>query len=160
MTYWYIRISQKLQGYYGLAGVSNGFLDNPIYTPSFLTTANDPLFAQHVQALLTNPYSTLPASIASNISFIADGAIRNIGWQSLNGVDYNLDYTWDMADWGHASLGTWDVGVDGTYTVDNKSQGGPGQPIVSYYSQNPDGRNRYRAHVGTTLDMGDESNVS
>ncbi len=142
-TYWRIKITQKLQGYFGLAAVGNGQLDDPNYAPAFLTAANDPLFAQHVQALLSSPYSALPVNVGSNISFIADGAIRNIGWQFVDGIDLNANYRWHMD-----GLGGFETGVVATFNNQNLSNGGPGQKTINYYTLNNDGRLRYRAHLG------------
>ena len=142
-TYWYIKIRDKLQGTFGLAGLQNGQLNDPNYTSSILTAANDPQFAQHVLALLNNPFSSLPVTVAPNISYIIDGAIRNIGWQSLSGLDLKASYVRDIA-----GFGRWSTGINGTISMTNKSKGGPGQAIISYYALNHDGRFRYRANLG------------
>ncbi len=111
-------------------------------------------------ALVNNPYSTLPATVAasttnpaSGVSFIADGAIRNIGWQYLDGIDLQADYRWRMpgfARW--LAVGAWNTGIVGTYNNKNVSNGGPGQLDVNYYTLNNDGRFRYRAHLGWASD--------
>jgi hypothetical protein len=81
--------------------------------------------------------------------FVADGAIRNIGWQSTNGVELNASYDYDAG-----SLGAWNTGVSGYYVIDNKSVGGPGQPVISVFSTpasgttNSGGRMSYRARLG------------
>jgi iron complex outermembrane receptor protein len=155
-TYWRIRLVNKLQGYFGLAAVTSGTLDNPAYTPAFLTAANDPNFAQHVAALVNSAYSTLPASVTaasaanltSGVAFIADGAIRNIGWQYLDGIDFQADYKWRWTGLFGFGDGMWNTGVTGTYNNKNVSNGGPGQLDVNYYTLNNDGRTRYRAHLG------------
>ena len=72
-------------------------------------------------ALLSNARSQLSGvGIYTNISFIADGAIRNIGWQTQNGIDFNDNYSWDMGE-----LGSWQAGVVGEYILDNISSNGP-----------------------------------
>jgi len=155
-TYWFVKIRQKLQGYLPLSGPTSGQLDDPNYAAAYLTAANDPNFQSDVLALLANPRSTLPgSSVASSISFIADGAIRNIGWQSVNGVDFNTSYERDFGD-----FGAWNIGVTGTYYIDNKSQGGPGQSVVSFYRTpvnghvDSGGRLNYRARLGWANESG------
>ena len=142
-SYWYVRIRNKLQGTFGLASLANGQLNDPNYTFSILTAANDPQFAQHVLALLNNPLSAVPVTVAPNISYIVDGAIRNIGWQAESGVDLKANYRWDMGNYGR-----WVAGIDGTITIENNSKNGPGQALISYYALNHDGRFRYRANLG------------
>jgi iron complex outermembrane receptor protein len=142
-TYWFLRIQNKLQGYFGLASLGNGQLNDPTYAPAILTAANDPDFKAHVLALLNSPLSSIPVSFANSISFISDGAIRNIGWQTVSGTDVRANYRWRMFD-----LGVFNAGLDGTISMTNKSRGGPGQPIVSFYDTNHDGRFRYRTRLG------------
>jgi hypothetical protein len=103
-----------------------------------------------VAALIAEGNSTVPPSVSStSISFVDDGADRNIGWQALNGVDFNASYDVDLDD-----LGAWNTGVTGEYIIDNKSLKVPGQPVVSVYSTpingytNSGGRMRYRARFG------------
>jgi iron complex outermembrane receptor protein len=155
VTYWNLRLVNKLQGYFGLAAVTSGTLDNPVYTPAFLTAATDPQFAQHVAALVSSPYSSLPASVTAagnnltpGVAFIADGAIRNIGWQYLDGIDLQGNYLWrwdGVKGWG---AGAYNAGITGAYSNKNVSNGGPGQANVNYYTLNNDGRFRYRLRLG------------
>ena len=167
-TYWRIRLVNKLQGYFGLSAVTSGTLDNPAYTPAFLTPANDPQFAQHVAALVNSPYSGLPASVSaatlanltSGVGFIADGAIRNIGWQYLDGIDLQADYRWHwdgVRGWG---AGAWNTGISGAYNNKNVSSGGPGQLNVNYYTLNNDGRFRYRLRLGWAQDQKEGSGLA
>jgi len=157
-TYWYIRMRNVINGYFGLFSVQTGQLDDPHYTAAFLTAANDPNFAAHVAALLSSQQSTLQTTLAPNISFIADTGNRNVGWQAVNGIDFNASYDWDMGDWG-----AWDTGVTGTYVMDNKTVFAPGTaPISNYYTpQSPGnpaldvgGRLKYRARLGWSNDDG------
>ncbi|HXJ03433.1 MAG TPA: TonB-dependent receptor [Micropepsaceae bacterium] len=157
-TYWYIRMRNVINGYFGLFSVQTGQLDNPAYTAAFLTAANDPNYAAHVQALLASQQSTLQTTIAPNISFIADTGNRNVGWQAVNGVDFQASYDWDMGDWG-----AWNTGFTGTYVMDNKTQFAPGTPPISLYytPQSPGnpatdtgGRLKYRARLGWASDDG------
>ena len=169
-TYWYLRIRNVINIPFGVRGVKDGDLDNPIYEHAFLTVANDPNFNADVAALLNGPKSTLTPSLASAtvvtngvaasaIQFISElsGNI-NTGWQSVNGIDFQASYDWDMGEWG-----AWNTGVTGTYNIDNKSQGGPGQVINSVFTtpQNSTntatdtgGRMKYRVRLGWADDDG------
>jgi iron complex outermembrane recepter protein len=148
-TYFYVRIRNMLQGC--PVGTSTGeLLDNPVYQSCFVTRQTDPTFDADVAALLSFSKSQLPTNIVpSDISFVMDGAIRNIGWQALNGIDFNASYVWDMGN-----LGAWNAGVTGTYQIDSRSQYFAGDPAISEYSTpdsgttNSGGRMRYRARLG------------
>lgn len=148
MTYYFIKIRNKLQGC--AVGSVSGQLDDPNFTSCYVTGVNNPNFQSQVLTLLTNARSQLPGvQVATNISYIADGAIRNIGWQSVNGVDFNASYVYDAGDWG-----AWNTGVTGNYVLDNYAVNGPGQPVISVYStpnsgtRNSPGRLNYRARLG------------
>jgi hypothetical protein len=157
-TYWYIHMRNVLNNYFGVAGLQSGQLDDPNWTKAFLTAANDPNFAQDVQTLLSGPKSTLQQSLATSILFIADTGNRNVGWQAVNGVDFSASYDIDLGDWG-----AWNTGVVGTYVIDNKSQGGDGQAVISLYNTplsptssalDTGGRLKYRARLGWADDEG------
>jgi len=148
-TYWYTRIRNELQGC-NVGSSSKGQLYDPLYTSCFVTAANDPTFAADVAAILAEPVSGLNQNITpANIGWVADGAIRNIGWQTINGVDFDANYTWDMGDWGN-----WHAGANGEYIIDSITDIGSGQPAVSEYStvvagtRNSGGRLRYRTDLG------------
>lgn len=148
-TYWYTRIRNELQGC-NVGSSSKGQLYDPLYASCFVTAANDPTFAADVAAILAEPVSGLNQSVtASNIGWVADGAIRNIGWQTINGVDFDGTYSWDMGDFGN-----WHVGASGEYIIDSVTDIGSGQPPISEYStvvvgtRNSGGRLRYRADLG------------
>jgi iron complex outermembrane recepter protein len=157
-TYWYIRINNIIENYFGVAMLQSGELDNPIWTHAFLYPGNDPHFTQDVATLLNGPHSTVSPTLATLIQFIADSGNNNIGWQAVNGVDFNATYTYDAGD-----FGAWNTGITGTYNIDNKSQGGPGQVINSLFTtpQNATspaldsgGRLKYRARLGWANDTG------
>jgi len=121
-----------------------------LFNACYITAVNNPDFHNEVVALLGNVRSQLPANQSpTNISFIADGATRNIGWQSTNGVDFSASYDYDAGD-----LGAWNTGIVGNYVIDNKSVTVEGQTPVSIYSsvingtRNSGGRLRYRARLG------------
>ena len=151
-TYWYLHIRNVLNNFFGVAGLQSGQLDDPNWTQAFTTAANDPQFAQHVATLLNGPKSTLQSTLATSILFIADTGNRNVGWQAVNGIDFNVSYDLDLGDWG-----AWNSGVTGTYIMDNKSQGGPGQAIISVWHSalsptssavDTGGTLKYRARLG------------
>ena len=145
-TYYFVRIRNKLQ----ICDVLTSRLDDPLFTACYVTPANNPNFQAEVLALLSNVRSQLPGvQVAPNIGFIADGATRNIGWQSTNGVDFSASYDYDAGD-----FGAWNTGIVGNYVIENKSVTVQGQAPVSVYSsvqngqRNSGGRLRYRARLG------------
>jgi len=147
-TYYFVLIRSKLQG---CSVGTTSHLDDPNYTSCYVIANNNPNFQQQVISLLTNPRSTVAGglSVASNIAFIADGAIKNIGWESTNGVDFAASYDFAAGD-----LGAWNAGVTGNYVLDDKTNNGNGAPTIDTYSTpqngtaNSGGRLRYRARLG------------
>ncbi len=123
-----MRIRNVINNYYGVMNLQSNLTDNPIWEHTFYTPANDPNFAADVRTLLSGPKSTLSITLAPLIQFIADTGNRNIGWNAVNGVDFQASYSKDLGDWG-----MWNTGVTGTYNIDNKSQGGPGQIVNSLF---------------------------
>jgi hypothetical protein len=163
MSYWFIRITQAIQGPFRLAGFNTGALNNPVYNAVFLIPQNDPNFASQAAAILSSPYSTSPASSASLIQVIADTGTTNIGSQSLNGVDFSLSYAWDMGHWNGMNLGTWNTGLTGTYNIKNDSTATNNAPVISNYTINNDAHlSKVRAHLSWNQDpdMGSGFNAS
>jgi iron complex outermembrane receptor protein len=157
-TYWYIAINNIVENFYGVAGLQSGYLDNPIWTHTFLFPGNDPHFASDVATLLNGPKSTVSPTLATLIQFIADTGNNNIGSQTVNGVDFSASYDYDAGPWG-----AWNTGISGVYNIDNKSQGGPGQVVNSLFhtpqnststALDTGGRMRYRARLGWASDEG------
>jgi len=157
-TYWYIRMNNIVEGFYGVAMLQSGELDNPIWTHTFLTPGNDPNFTADVLTLLNGPKSTVSPTLATYIQFIAESGNQNIGWQSVSGVDFNASYDYDAG-----AYGAWNTGITGVYNIENKSQGGPGQIVSSLFTtpQNSTssatdsgGRLKYRARLGWADDNG------
>ncbi len=107
-------------------------------------------------ALVNSPYSNLPSTTVAataacptcGVAFISDGAIRNIGWQYLDGIDFQADYRWRWDGFQGLGSGAWNTGINGSYNNKNVTNGGPGQQNVNYYHLNNDGRTRYRLHLG------------
>ena len=108
------------------------------------------IFSNRVVQLLGNPRSQLPIGVSpTSISYIFDGAIRNIGWQTVDGIDFNGSYSFDAGNWGN-----WNAGIVGNYIIDNYSVTAPGLPVISIFSTpvngtaNSGGGLRYRARLG------------
>src|SRR4029079_16694580 len=78
-------------------------------------------FEQMVGAMLTNSRNVVPPAALTYIYWINDGATFNKGWQTVQGVDWNVSYDTDRGD-----LGAWNVGMTGTYYLHNYSVTIPG----------------------------------
>jgi iron complex outermembrane receptor protein len=118
--------------------------DDPVAAPLYILPT-DPNFTTYVQNIIHSPLA--PANIvASNIKWISDGAVRNVGWLLRAGVDFNSRYDWDMGDFGFGNLG-----VSGNYTLTSMAQSAPGATIVdAYHGLNSGGHWNYRARLGWT----------
>ena len=179
MTYWSIRITNAIQGAFRLAGFTNGSLNDPNYVSAFIIpstysaaysagltgtaaqqqvlmqakAALDPVYTAKVAGVINATSSTIATSTIPAVELIADTGTKNIGWQSLNGVDYNLNYDWEMGNHFGVDWGSWNTGVSGTYNIKNESQDVPGQPIVSNFTLNNDSHwGKIRAHLGWRQD--------
>jgi outer membrane receptor protein involved in Fe transport len=176
-TYWYIRITQAIQGEFRLAGFNTGSLNNPNYQSAFITPQNDPNFLAEVTAILSSPYSTSPVSSASLdcshindanpatkhgcVQVIADTATKNIGFQALDGVDFNFSYDWLMGNMYGIDLGAWNAGFAGTYNLKNDSQDTATSPLISNFTLNQDSHlQKVRFHVGYRGDFDGGSALS
>ena len=177
MTYWYIRITNAIQGEFRLAGFTTGALNNPSYQTAFLTPANDPNFLTQVTALLSSPFSTLPVSSASLdcthvadtntatqhgcVQVIAITGTQNIGFQALNGVDFNLNYDWQMGKVFGFDLGDWNTGITGTYNIKNDSQDTGTSPLISNFTLNHDNHlSKTRTHLSWREDLDNSSSFT
>jgi iron complex outermembrane receptor protein len=110
----------------------------------------EPGFDAAVAAILSNPLSAVNPSVASSISFIQEGAARNLGSLKLNGIDFFAGYDWELGNYG-----IWDASITGTYYLHRETVGGPGQePEDAYHSsdnlpgETREARFRYRARLG------------
>jgi hypothetical protein len=89
-------------------------------------------------------------AVIPDIKFIRDAANMNIGSDTLEGVDFDFRYDWDMGNWG-----SWNIGAAGYYEIEQASQSGPTAPVDSVYEgQNSGGRlHRVRYRLGWTDGM-------
>jgi hypothetical protein len=118
--------------------------DDPL-ARSFYILNTDPNFAKYVAATAALPTAALQI-IPANISFIEDGANKNVGWTSFDGIDFSGSYVWDMED-----LGVWNTGVTGNYALDHQTLNVVGGPVFdAYKGLDSGGRLNYRAHLGWT----------
>ena len=142
VTYFKVNIS----GFIFAPSIANGSsLNNPLFTFTFVTAA-DPNFSKYVAALISNPASSIPPNLASNITWISDGAYRNTGFFKVDGVDFQGSYDLDLG-----GLGALNVGVNGTYYTRNQTQNVAGGAISDKLAGNsiiPD--LKYRARLGWT----------
>ena len=143
-TYYRVKITNAI-------ATVGGVLSDP-KTRFALVIAGDPGFITLRDSLLSNPLlQATPGVNPASVTFITDGAPRNIGEKVQSGIDFNTLYNWDMGN-----LGAWRVGVSGTYTTVAYSTGLPGSPrndsynavagINSNVATQP--RMRYRAQFG------------
>jgi len=140
VTVYHLRINNVLQAY--SAGTSTTPLNDPLAAPRYILYT-DPNFAKYVSAIIKEP-TALPNIIASNIMYIDDGALRNVGWTLREGIDFTGQYDWDMGDWG-----LWNVGGTGNYALQNQSLNVPGTPIIdAFKGVNSGGRLNYHTHLG------------
>ncbi|HEX5281170.1 MAG TPA: TonB-dependent receptor [Micropepsaceae bacterium] len=83
-----------------------------------------------------------PAAIP-NIKVISDSALTNIGTRIFEGSDFSFRYDYALGD-----LGSLNIGAAGFYEINDKSQAGPGSPVVSVFQGQNSGnrlqRVRYR----------------
>jgi iron complex outermembrane receptor protein len=110
----------------------------------------DPGFDAAVAAIVSNPLSTVNPTFAPQISFIQEGASRNLGSMKLDGIDFFAGYDFELGNYGF-----WDASITGTYYLHRETVGGPGQDAEDAYDSSDDrpgetreARFRYRARVG------------
>ena len=89
----------------------------------------DPGFDDIRAKVLAHPATRTPPTVAvSDVIFIRDNTVRNRGSSSLNGIDFNARYDWDMAEWG-----AWNAGVNGTYFLHDEADDGQGNFTAGPY---------------------------
>lgn len=64
----------------------------------------------------------------TNVKYIQDNALSNIGWREVEGIDFNGRYAWDMGMWG-----AWEIGASGYYPLKDDSQPTPTVPVQHVY---------------------------
>ena len=126
-TYWITKIANPIVG---LGPTAGSGLNDPL-TRSFFLLPGDPGFANAVQAVLTAPTagSNIVGITASQVKWVEDGADRNEGYRSTDGVDFNASYVWDLGD-----FGAWNTGVTGTYYIHDYTQLVTGQTAVDAFN--------------------------
>lgn len=137
-TLYYIKINGVIQP----AGQFGGF-DDPLARRFYVLPSDVPNFAQAVAKLVANP-RTAPYTIASGINFIEDAANANIGWESIEGIDFSGSYDLDLGD-----FGAWNTGITGNYALDSQTLVAAGAPVFDAYKGiDSGGRLNYRARLG------------
>jgi iron complex outermembrane receptor protein len=138
-------------------GIGGG-LNDPLVRFAYILPG-DPGFDAAVAALIQNPKSDISPAVQSNIRFINDGMTRNAGSLKLDGIDFDVGYSFELP-----AFGVWDLGVQGTYYLHRITITTPGAPPVDAYDNQgvtqapPTGngsgvtRVKYRARLGWTLD--------
>jgi iron complex outermembrane receptor protein len=114
-----------------------------------ITDPANATFFSLVQAVIANPRSTVKDT--SNIQFIHDGAVTNVGWRELTGIDFDVRYDFELANWGF-----WNVGIRGDYRLTDKTlpSDAPGTAVDDAFDGNTGGRLRWRGRLGWS--QGDE----
>ena len=80
-----------------------------------ITDPSNAAFLALVNAVVLAPRSVAAPSGISNIQFINDTAITNIGWREIGGIDFDARYDFDLGDWG-----AWNAGVTGNFKLEDK----------------------------------------
>jgi iron complex outermembrane receptor protein len=109
-TYFDINYTNQIQALRGTAGL----LTNPIYA-AFRNLS--PTQAQ-ITALVNSGLPINNAINTSAVAFIADGRRQNLGTSLVGGIDFGLNYGWQMAEF------KLDAGIRGTYYTRYKFRGG------------------------------------
>ena len=93
-----------------------------------LAPTSCPEFEKMVNGILADPNNPFSRTIATSIYWLYDTGSFNVGWQKLQGIDFNASYDIDLD-----SLGAWNVGIVGSYSLHNSSQVAAGGPVVDAY---------------------------
>jgi len=110
-----------------------------------ITDPSNAAFYALVQTLAVYPSRSgnfNPTAI-TNIKFISDSALTNIGKRIFSGIDFNGRYDYDLGEWGSVN-----IGAVGYYNANDKTQSSAAAPDVSAYKGQNSGnrlqRVRYR----------------
>jgi hypothetical protein len=114
-----------------------------------ITDPANATFYNLVQETIANPRSTV--KIIDNVQFIRDGAITNVGWRELTGIDFDARYDFDVGNYGF-----FNIGIRGDYRLTDKTlpSDAPGTAVDDAFDGNTGGRFRWRARAGWS--QGDE----
>ena len=148
LTYFNVHVDNELQG---LDETTGQGLNDPGLAFTYIL-ANNPNFSNYVNALIANPLSQVNRSVAQNISFIVDGGVRNVGSLRVSGLDFQVNYSVSLGD-----FGSWNAGVSGTYFLHKITTPYPGAIPVDIYDvggQAQDIRLRMRPQIGWVSDDG------
>jgi hypothetical protein len=74
---------------------------------------------------------------------LQDNAATNLGYHQVEGVDFNSRYDFDTGEWG-----AWNIGINGSYKLMDKTQTLPGQPGVEALTGDSGYQLRYRGRLG------------
>ncbi len=117
VSYFRIDYKDQIQALRGTAGL----ITNPLYA-SFVQLNPS---AATIAALVGSGLPINNAINQSAVTFIADGRRQNLGTSLLRGLDFALNYDWEMGD---AKL---DAGIQGTYILDYRFEAVPGSGLVN-----------------------------
>ncbi|MFC3580847.1 TonB-dependent receptor [Sphingomonas hylomeconis] len=115
VTYFRINYTDQIQALRGTAGL----LTSPLYA-SFVQLNPS---AATIAALVGSGLPINAAIDQSQVTFIADGRRQNLGTTLLRGLDFGLNYDWNMGD---VRL---DAGIQGTYILDYRFEAVPGSGL-------------------------------
>ena len=140
-TWYKIKITDVLQA---VGNPSSDTFNNPLTSYAYLTpsdfagvagnancsTSNQApttcaAFEAAALALLSNPRSAVNPAFSTLAYWINDSGTFNKGWLSVEGIDWNVSYDWDMGD-----IGAFNVGAVGTYYLHQLQQNAPGAPVT------------------------------
>jgi len=125
---------------------------NYIVRSNPLLPITDPANAQFlalVNELTSNPRSNVKNT--SNIQYIRDGSITNVGWREIHGVDFDARYDFAVGDWGN-----WNVGIRGDYRLHDEilPSNTAGSEVIDSLEGDTGGRLKYRGRLGWSGDNG------
>ena len=92
-------------------------------------------FEAMVGSVITDPQSRVSQAGLSQIYWIEDNGVTNLGWRKLQGIDWTASYDIDLGD-----FGAWNTGIVGTYylhdyVLSNPALAGVSGSVVDLYHQ-------------------------
>ena len=91
--------------------------------PANLVPSACPQWMDAVDTIMSNPRSGVVPSARTLVYWLNDGGTFDIGWQKIDGVDFNVSYDWDMGN-----IGAFNIGAIGTYYMHSYTDNTPGAP--------------------------------